>query len=112
MTRRQLAVLLGWAAVLGSRAEPAFAQSEAAKIRVYEVFKGARLVLTTKDFLPCQVWYHQPNGNEVRWDFKVDPTAKIPATAFAPPTQLDKGWRWERAPPPGSVQPAVAVPKK
>jgi len=49
MTRRQLAVLLGWAAVLGSRAEPAFAQSEAAKIRVYEIFKGDRLVLTVSN---------------------------------------------------------------
>jgi hypothetical protein len=49
MTRRQLAVLLGWAAVLGSRAEPAFAQSDAAKIRVYEIFKGDRLVLTVSN---------------------------------------------------------------
>src|SRR5260370_34602980 len=49
MTRRQLAALLGWAAVLGSRAEPAFAQSEAARIRVYEVFKGDRLVLTVSN---------------------------------------------------------------
>jgi hypothetical protein len=75
-------------------------------------FTEARLVLTTKDFLPAQVWYHQPNGNEVRWDFKIDATAKILPTTFAPPQKLESGWRAERAPPPGSVQPAVAVPKK
>jgi len=50
MTRRQLTTLLGWAAILGSRAAPACAQSEAAaKIRVYEVFKGDRLVLTVSN---------------------------------------------------------------
>jgi hypothetical protein len=49
MTRRQLTALLGWAAVLGSLAAPAFAQSEASKVPVYEVFKGDRLVLTVSN---------------------------------------------------------------
>ena len=40
---------MGWAAALGSRAATAFAQSEAAKIRVFEVFKGDRPVLTVSN---------------------------------------------------------------
>jgi TIGR03009 family protein len=75
-------------------------------------FTEAQLVLTAKDFLPCRVWYHQPNGNEVRWDFKVDVKARVLATTFEPPHSPDKGWRWERVPPPGSVQPAAGGPPK
>ncbi len=78
-------------------------------------FTEARLVLTSKDFLPRQVWYHQPNGNEITWDFeslKKNQEAAIPASAFAPPQQLPPGWRLDRVPPPGTIQPAGAPPKK
>lgn len=49
MTRRRLTALLGWAAALSSPAAPVFAESEAAKIGVYEVFKGDRPVLTVSN---------------------------------------------------------------
>ena len=44
-------------------------------------------------FLPAQVWFLQPNGNEVTWNFKnVQPNAQLKATEFeAPP--LPKGWQ-------------------
>jgi TIGR03009 family protein len=32
-------------------------------------FTQARLVLTRDKFLPRQLWFEQPNGNEVTWDF-------------------------------------------
>jgi TIGR03009 family protein len=69
-------------------------------------FTEARLVLTSKGFLPRQVWYHQPNGNEITWDFeKVDVTTPVPLTTFAPPQTLpDKAWRVER------IQPQAAIP--
>jgi len=36
-------------------------------------FTEARLVLSASTFLPRQLWFQQPNGNEVTWDFpKVD----------------------------------------
>jgi TIGR03009 family protein len=62
-------------------------------------FTEARLVLTSSDFLPRQVWYHQPNGNEVTWDFeklKKNQEATISAQTFAPPQALPKDWRVER----------------
>jgi TIGR03009 family protein len=75
-------------------------------------FTEARLVLTSNAFLPRQVWYHQPNGNEITWDFeKVDVTTQIPLTTFAPPQKLDPGWRMERMQPPGAI-PAGGVPPK
>lgn len=75
-------------------------------------FTEARLTLTSNAFLPRQVWYHQPNGNEITWDFeKVDVTTQIPLTTFAPPQKLDPGWRMERMQPPGAI-PAGGVPPK
>src|SRR5262249_48062640 len=32
-------------------------------------FTRARLVLMASNFLPRQLWFEQPNGNEVTWDF-------------------------------------------
>jgi hypothetical protein len=32
-------------------------------------FTEARLALNNKTFLPAQVWFQEPNGNEVTWDF-------------------------------------------
>jgi TIGR03009 family protein len=76
-------------------------------------FTEARLVLTANGFLPRQVWYHQPNGNEITWDFeKIDVTTQIPLTTFAPPQRLDQGWRMERTPPQGAVPASGVAPKK
>ena len=67
-------------------------------------FTVARLVLLRANFLPAQVWFHQPNGNEVTWNFKVDPNVDIPASVFAQP-QLDPGWKFERMP--AQAQPKI-----
>jgi hypothetical protein len=47
--RRREFTLGGWAAVSGPRAASAFAESDMAKIQVYEVFKGDRPVLPVSD---------------------------------------------------------------
>lgn len=61
-------------------------------------FTQARLVLTRDKLLPRQVWFHQPNGNEVTWDFnKVQSGIDIPPALFGQP-QLPAGWQWERTP--------------
>ena len=77
-------------------------------------FAEARLTLSSKDFMPRQLWYHQPNGNEMTWDFpKVDVNGHIPLTAFDPPRTPPSGWRVERAPAqgrPASPNPAPGFP--
>lgn len=78
-------------------------------------FTEARLVLTARDFLPRQVWYHQPNGNEITWDFEMlrkNADARVTPTTFAPPQTVPQGWRYERAPAPGTVPASGVVPKK
>jgi TIGR03009 family protein len=78
-------------------------------------FTEARLVLTARDFLPRQVWYHQPNGNEITWDFeelKKNADARVAAPMFAPPTKLDPGWRAERVQSQGTVPASGVAPKK
>lgn len=78
-------------------------------------FTEARLVLTSRDFLPRQVWYHQPNGNEITWDFEVlrkNADSRVTATTFAPPQTLPAGWRVERSPAPGTVPASGVAPRK
>ncbi len=59
-------------------------------------FTEARLVLTASTFFPRQVWYQEPNGNEVTWDFpRVLPNADIRAPEFSQP-QLPAGWQFQR----------------
>ena len=68
-------------------------------------FTEARLTLSANTMLPRQIWYHQPNGNEITWNFKeVRPNVNIPLTAFQPDTPA--GWRMERAPQRNAAAPA------
>ncbi len=61
-------------------------------------FSVARLVLLRTTFMPRQVWFHQPNGNEVTWDFpKLQSGINIPVNNFEKP-QLPAGWQFERLP--------------
>ncbi len=56
-------------------------------------FQEARLTLWTKSYLPRQIFFREPNGNEIRWDFaKIVTPADLRATDFATPT-LPPGWR-------------------
>lgn len=61
-------------------------------------FTKARLVLTASTYLPRQLWFEQPNGNQVTWDFpKVVNNAEQNAAAFAQP-DLPPGWQFVRVP--------------
>src|SRR5262249_55554977 len=77
-------------------------------------FTEARLVLTSKEFLPRQGGDHHPNGNEVTWDFenlKKNQESGVTAKTFTPPNTLPQGWTVDRVQPPGAV-PAGGVPPK
>lgn len=74
-------------------------------------FAEARLSLLRSNNLPAQMWYLQPNGNEITWNFsKVQVDVQIPLTHFEAPV---KDWRVERvqAKVPAAVAPN-AVGKK
>jgi len=58
-------------------------------------FSVARLVLRRDNFLPAQVWFHQPNGNEVTWNFQTRANVAISPTVFEQP-KLPPGWQFER----------------
>jgi TIGR03009 family protein len=61
-------------------------------------FSRARLYLTASTFLPRRLWFEQPNGNEIMWDFpQVTPNAQINPQEFADPTP-PPGWRIVQAP--------------
>ncbi|MBX7105087.1 MAG: TIGR03009 domain-containing protein [Gemmataceae bacterium] len=61
-------------------------------------FTKARLVLWNTTFLPRQLEFEQPNGGVVKWDIpKADPTAKVTANDFTPPTP-PKDWQVIRIP--------------
>jgi TIGR03009 family protein len=70
-------------------------------------FTEARLTLWSKDFMPRQIWYLEPNGNTKTWDFQITPNdPAVTAQTFAPPQTLpDKNWRADVIEPPGTVAP-------
>jgi TIGR03009 family protein len=60
-------------------------------------FVEARLSLYRSNNLPAQIWYLQPNKNEITWSFKdvqIDRQGGIPLQYFQP--DEPKGWRVER----------------
>lgn len=61
-------------------------------------FTQAQLVLTSKDHMPRRLWFHQPNGNEVTWNFPtILAPANLGAADFGLP-QLPTGWQWQQVP--------------
>jgi TIGR03009 family protein len=61
-------------------------------------FTEARLTLFASNYLPRQLWFLQPNGDEVTWDFpRVTTPANLTATSFGHP-QLPPGWQFVRIP--------------
>jgi TIGR03009 family protein len=63
-------------------------------------FVEARLSLYRAHSLPAQIWYLQPNKNEITWNFtQLQLNREIPLKLFEP-TQ-PQGWRVERVQPKG-----------
>jgi TIGR03009 family protein len=68
-------------------------------------FTMARLTLYSSNYLPAQLWFLQPNGDEVTWDFRnVTSPAKLGVADFAHPT-LPQGWQFVQVP--AQTQPRV-----
>jgi TIGR03009 family protein len=68
-------------------------------------FQRARLVLNNQTFLPRELWFEQPNGNEVKWDIpKVEAGAALNRTDFTSPN-VPAGWNLVRVPRPTEVAP-------
>jgi TIGR03009 family protein len=77
-------------------------------------FSKARLVLLASTFLPRELWFEQPNGNEVKWDIpKIDQGVNLNRTEFMSPT-TPQGWKLERMPKPaaGNQPPRVVRPNQ
>ena len=74
-------------------------------------FSKARLVLNAQTFLPRELWFEQPNKNEVKWDIpRITPGAVVNRTDFTSPAP-PPGWKLERvpknnAPPPRAIRSA------
>ena len=61
-------------------------------------FTEARLVLLASNYLPRQLWFLKPNGDEVTWDLpRVTSPANLNPNQFAHP-QLPAGWRFVPVP--------------
>jgi TIGR03009 family protein len=71
-------------------------------------FIEARLSLFRSNNLPAQIWYLQPNKNEITWNFRdLQIDRQIPLKWFTP--DEPKGWRTERVQPktPAKVTPTI-----
>ncbi|MSQ94303.1 MAG: TIGR03009 domain-containing protein [Gemmataceae bacterium] len=67
-------------------------------------FSEARLTLFRSNNLPAQIWYLQPNKNEITWNFKdVQINVQIPINKYFEPDH-PKDWRVERVPAKPGVQ--------
>jgi TIGR03009 family protein len=61
-------------------------------------FAEARLCILRANNLPAQIWYLQPNGNEITWNFsKMQIDVQIGPEYFRP--DLPKGWTVEQVDP-------------
>jgi TIGR03009 family protein len=80
-------------------------------------FQRARLVLLKQTFLPRELWFEQPNGNEIKWDIpRIESDGRtVSRNDFNQPA-TPQGWKVERAPKanaatPTNVPPRLARPK-
>jgi TIGR03009 family protein len=61
-------------------------------------FQRARLYLWRSNFLPRQLWFEEPNGNEITWDFpQMQTNVSVNAREFGRPA-LPTGWQWSQTP--------------
>jgi TIGR03009 family protein len=69
-------------------------------------FQRARLVLNNQSFLPRELWFEQPNGNEVKWDIpKVESGVPLNRNDFTSPN-VPLGWNMVRVPRATDVPPS------
>jgi TIGR03009 family protein len=74
-------------------------------------FSKARLVLLAQTFLPRELWFEQPNGNEVKWDIpKIEQGVALNRADFTSPAP-PPGWKMERVPR-SNPQPRVVRPNQ
>jgi TIGR03009 family protein len=77
-------------------------------------FQQARLVLVKQSFLPRELWFVSPNGDETKWDIpKIDNGARLNINIFNP--QPPPGWTLQKVPqaqtmPSNDLKPRVARP--
>lgn len=75
-------------------------------------FQEARLVLNKQSFLPRELWFKQPNENEVKWDIpRIDTNAALNIQEFVNP-QIPQGWGVQRVPRSSAVNPRTQVPPR
>ncbi len=61
-------------------------------------FQKARLVLSASTFLPRELWFQQPNGNEVKWDMpQLQANVQLNEKDFTPPSP-PTDWNVQRVP--------------
>jgi TIGR03009 family protein len=61
-------------------------------------FQRARLVLNKDNYLPRQLWFEHPNGNEVTWDIpRIQNGAQLDRRLFDKPA-TPEGWRMVQVP--------------
>jgi hypothetical protein len=75
-------------------------------------FQLARMVLNNKTFLPRELWFMQPNGNEVKWDIP-DLRSGVPLSKneFALPS-VPRDWNVVRVPRAEAVPQRQDVPPR
>jgi len=75
-------------------------------------FIKARLVLNKDSYLPRQLWFNEPNSNEITWDIpQINPRANLDRKEFETPTPPPT-WKLVPAPTRNDLPPRVALPQK
>ncbi len=77
-------------------------------------FQKARLILNQGNFLPRQVWFEQPNGNEITWDIPKlasGADAKVQRSDFTPPQSAPAGWNMVKVPRQDTAKPNETQPR-
>jgi TIGR03009 family protein len=75
-------------------------------------FQEARLVLSNQTFLPRELRFTIPNGNEIVWDIpKIQGGVKLNPTDYATP-KAPAGWKTQLIPLPKDISPRNDVPPR
>jgi TIGR03009 family protein len=75
-------------------------------------FAQARLVLNRQTFLPRELRFEQPNGNNVKWDIpKIESGVALNRNDFTSPA-VPSGWRFVRVPRATDVAPRTDGPPR